>query len=455
MAEIPLSSQSYTDAVGENSADELINLYPEAGQGRFPFVLVGCAGLKLFGTVGVGPHRGSIRMDGIKYTVSGNEFYSVNSSGVGTLVGTVTGTGPVSMAENGTQIAIAVPGSKGYIATATTISQITDPNFITPNTVTFLDGFFVWSIENGQAIISKLNDGTAYDALDFFTAETDPDDIVTVISDHQELVLLGTDTIDFYRNTGAPFSRMGGSTAEKGCLARFSVQKADNSVIWLAPDFTVYRLNGRTPLRISSHAVETAIKSYAQPENAESFVYGERGSLFYVLKFDEETWVYSFPVDRWFKRRSKGRDNWRVGSYCFAYDKHLVGDELNGKIYEIDPSTFDEDGDEITRITDLPYVDKDNLTVFSHRLEVIFGPGVGLTVGQGSDPQIMMSYSDNGGKTYSTELRRTAGKIGVYDTRATWNRMGSFRRRTHRFLMSDPVEWRILGVLMEASLGSS
>lgn len=455
MAQIPLSSQSYTDAVGENSADELINFYPEAGQGRFPFVLIGCAGLKLFGTVGNGPHRGSIQMGGIKYVVSGQEFYSVNSSGVGTLLGTVAGSGPVSMAHNGTQIAIAVPGVDGYIATATTIAPIIDPAFLTPFTVTFMDGYFVWSIAGDEAIFSALNDGTSYDALDFITAETNPDDLVTVVSDHQELVFFGTDTIDFYRNTGAPFARMGGSTAEKGCLARFSVQKADNSLVWLAPDFTVYRLNGRTPLRISTHAVETAIASYTLPENAESFVYSERGSLFYALKFEEATWVYSFAIDRWFKKRSKNRDHWRVSAHSFAYDKHLVGDDQNGKIYEIDPDTYTENGDEITRIADLPYVDKDNLTIFSHSLEVIVAPGKGLTTGQGSDPQIMMSYSDNGGKTYSTELWRTAGKIGEYDNRAIWNRLGSFRRRTHRFQVSDPVEWKFLGVLMEASLGSS
>lgn len=453
--EIPLASQSYTDAVEENSADELINFYPEASPGRFPFVLVGCAGLKLFGTVGDGPHRGSITMDGIRYTVSGSEFYSVDSSGIGTLLGDVTGVGPVSMAQNGTQIAIAVPGKKGYIATATTLEVITDPDFLTPNTVTFLDGYFVWSISDGQAILSALNDGTSYDALDFFTAETDPDDLVVVISDHQELAMFGERTIDFYRNTSGGFVRMGGSTAEKGCLARFSVQKADNSLFWLAPDFTIYRLNGRTPLRISTHAVETAIESYALPENAESFIYGERGSLFYVLKFEEETWVYSFAVDKWFKRRSKSRDTWRVGSYSFAYAKHLVGDDQNGKIYEIDPDTYTENGAEITRIADLPYVDKDNLTIFEDALEVIVAPGKGLTTGQGSDPQIMMSYSDNGGKTYSTELWRTAGKIGEYDIRAIWNRLGSFRRRTHRLQVSDPIEWRFLGVLMEASLGSS
>ncbi|MCK5446296.1 MAG: hypothetical protein KAI73_11785, partial [Rhodospirillaceae bacterium] len=262
-------------------------------------------------------------------------------------------------------------------------------------------------------------------------------------------------SIDFYRNTSAGFVRMSGSTAEKGLLARFSVQKADNSLIWLEPDFTVYRLNGRTPLRISTHAVETAIKSYTRPELAESFVYSERGSLFYVLKFEEETWAYSFAVDRWFKRRSKNRDHWRVAAHSFAYDKHLVGDDQNGKIYEIDPDTYTEDGDEITRIADIPYVNKDNLTIFAARLEVIVGPGKGLTTGQGSDPQIMMSYSDNGGKTYSTELWRTAGKIGEYDIRAIWNQLGRFRRRTHRFQVSDPIEWRLLGVFMEASLGSS
>ena len=456
---IPLASQAYTSAVPDNSREDLINLYPEKSPegSRFPFVLIGTAGLKSFATAGSGPIRGRVDMGGELFVVSGNEFYRVEEDTTITLLGTVAGSGTVSMAHNGTQIIIVVPGGKGYVATRTTITEITDGAFLTADTVTYADGYFVFSRtgNSGEFFWSALNDGSLYDALDFATAETDPDALVAVFTDHQELVLFGTKTIDFYRNTGAPFARLNGATAEKGSLARFSIAKVDNSFMWLGHDYTVYRMDERTPIRISTHTVEKDIRSYANPENAEAMAYTERGHAFYGLKFDEASWFYDSAVNRWHKKKSKDRDNYRAGHSVLAFKKNIAGDDRNGNLFEMDPDTFDDNGDEIVRVVDFPYVHAEGRQVFFSRFEGVFAPGVGLTTGQGSDPQAMMRYSDDGGKSFSNELWRSGGKIGEYAVLAIWNRLGKSRRRLFRLTLSDPVEWRILGANLEADIGSS
>ena len=71
--------------------------------------------------------------------------------------------------------------------------------------------------------------------------------------------------------------------------------------------------------------------------------------------------------------------------------------------------------------------------------------GVGLNSGQGSDPQIMMMYSDDGGRTYSNELWRSLGLIGEYKTRAIWRRLGQFRQRQIKLTISDPVRKLVMG----------
>ena len=59
--------------------------------------------------------------------------------------------------------------------------------------------------------------------------------------------------------------------------------------------------------------------------------------------------------------------------------------------------------------------------------------------GQGSDPQIMLQYSDDGGITWSNELWETLGKLGKYRTRVEWRRLGRSRDRVFKVKVSDPV----------------
>jgi len=131
-----------------------------------------------------------------------------------------------------------------------------------------------------------------------------------------------------------------------------------------------------------------------------------------------------------------------------------VPNDLAGRIFEMDQNVFDEPDGEIRRIVDLPYVHADQRRVFGSELEVLFRPGAGLTTGQGSNPVAMMRFSDDGGRTFSPELRRDIGPEGAYDTRATWNRLGAWTRRIFRITISDPIEVKIIGALLEADIGA-
>ena len=75
-------------------------------------------------------------------------------------------------------------------------------------------------------------------------------------------------------------------------------------------------------------------------------------------------------------------------------------------------------------------------------------PAFGLTPGW--DPQVMLRISNDGGKTWGPELWRSAGKMGEYTKRVSWNRMGSARRRVFEVTMTDPIPWKITGCYLEA-----
>ena len=68
---------------------------------------------------------------------------------------------------------------------------------------------------------------------------------------------------------------------------------------------------------------------------------------------------------------------------------------------------------------------------------------------------MMLQYSDDGGHTWSSEVWRSAGKIGKYEWRAAWDRLGVSRHRNYHLVVTDPVKWVVTGANLEAEVGSS
>ena len=182
----------------------MVNLFPEAipegSGGKEAGFLLRCPGLRLLTTVGSGPIRGLWVTNGVGYVVSGSEFYSLSTSYTATLLGTVTGSGPVSMADNGTQIFIACnPDGFIYNISTAVFGQITDPDFPGAGSVGYLDGYFVFNEPNSQKFwVTAILDGTNIDALDFASAEGYPDNVIALIVDHREIFLFGNTSVEVF-----------------------------------------------------------------------------------------------------------------------------------------------------------------------------------------------------------------------------------------------------------------
>ena len=81
--------------------------------------------------------------------------------------------------------------------------------------------------------------------------------------------------------------------------------------------------------------------------------------------------------------------------------------------------------------------------------------GVGNTTDPGADPQITMSMSINGGKTFGNELSRSLGKIGEYNQRQIWDRLGRVPRfAMFRFSVSAEVRPVIIKLIADIEAGS-
>lgn len=451
---VPFLGGSGTQRSVTVSAERTVNLYPAlTPDGKAPMVLYGTPGLTRFAETTAEAGRGLYVAAGRLFAVVGATLYEITSAGVATARGTLsTFSGPVSMADNGTVLAV-VDGTYGYQFTLATnaFARITDADWPAASHVAFHDGYFVLnSNSTGQFFITDLY-GTGVDPLDFATAEGAPDDIVSLLVDHRELWLFGEETTEVWYNSGAadfPFARLDGAFIEQGCVAPFSPAKMDNAVYWLSKDRVghghVMRAQGYQPQIVSTRAVEHAIQGYDTISDARAYTYQQEGHSFYVLTFPtaDRTWVYDAATQLWHERAywSSGEHRHRGECYSFAFGKHLVLDHSNGRIYELDLDVYTDDGVTLRALRRTQHQSAEGRRLFWSSLQVDMEPGVGLSSGQGSDPQAMLRWSDDGGRTWSSEHWRSMGRLGQYRTRAIWRRLGQSRDRVYELAITDPVK---------------
>lgn len=463
----PILGSAYV-ARSVNAADNrMVNLFPEMVPegGKEPAFLMRAPGLQKVAEVGTGPIRGLWSFGGYGYVVSGTQLYKIDTSWAATFLGDVSGTGPVSMADNGTQLFIACnPEGFIYDAAANTFQKILDPDFPGAITVSFLDGYFVFNEPNSQKIwVTTLNDGTQIDPLDFASAEGSPDGVVALLADHRELWVFGTNTVEVWYNAGLldfPLARIQGAFNEIGCAAPYSIAKLDNSIFWLSADARgrgmVYKARGYSGERVSTHSIEWQIQSYGNISDAIAYTYQQDGHSFYVITFPSagKTWVYDVATNAWHERASWDNGNFtRHRSNCqMAFNNDVVvGDYSNNKLYVFDLNVYADDGaiqKWLRSWRALPTGANTLRRTTQHTLQLDCETGVGLNSGQGSNPQVMLRWSDDGGHTWSNEHWRSMGKIGQYGYRTIWRRLGmttKIRDRVYEVSGTDPVKIAVMG----------
>ena len=496
----PILGSAYV-ARSVNAADNrMVNLFPEIVPegGKEAAFLQRAPGLSLRANIGGGPIRGLWAFGEFGYAVSGSKLYRIDTDWNAYELGPVAGGGPVSMADNGTQLFIAA-NPEGYIYNASTgvFSQITDPDFPGAVTVGYIDGYFVFNEPNSQKIwVTSLLDGTQVDPLEFASAEGSPDGVVGVFVDHREVWVYGQNSVEVWYNSGQldfPLSRIQGAFNELGCAAPHSIAKMDNQIYWLGKDARgqgmVYRAAGYIGQRISTHAIEWQMQEYANFEDAVGYTYQQDGHSFYVLSFPsaDTTWVFDAATGAWHERASLYKGSFtRHRSNCqmFFNATNVVGDFQNGKIYAFDLNVYSDDDQPQKWLRSwraLP-PGANNLTrTIQHAMQLDCETGVGLTglseeqtiylqtenqeflitedgdflvsdekalPVQGHDPQVMLRWSDDGGHTWSNEHWKPMGKIGRFGYRTIWRRLGAtmkIRDRVYEISGTDPVRIYIMG----------
>lgn len=468
MPQIPFVGAAYTERSKNLDAQVCINLFPvlgESGTAKAPSALYGTPGTRPLAEAPVGPVRGLHGpTDGSNpIVVAGNKVYRLRADYTLQQIGSIDGQNdPVAITDNGTQAAI-VTGGYGYVVDlgSNTVSQIVDEAFYGASSADILNTYAIFNRPGtNQFYVSGANEMT-FDALDFATAESNFEPIVRLIVNHGELLLFKETVTEIWRPSSDidfPFARDTNATIEQGCAAAWSVATMDNSVFWLGKNREgggiVWRLNGYTPQRISTEAIEFAIAGYARTDDAIAYAYQQEGHTFYVLSFPtgNATWVYDAATQLWHQRAYLDPATGTLGrhrSNCHVYHAglHIVGDCLTGELYTLDLDYYrDRDSDPMPAIRAAAHISgQDYGWIIHNRLQVDVEAGVGATLGQGSDPVMLLDWSDDGGHTWSNQHPATPGKVGQYANRVRWNRLGRARDRVYRITIADPIKRAIFG----------
>ena len=435
---VQLPQRSNPGRYGPDGATRLINCYAEdagsEGVARFPiYANDGWLQRVDFG-LGQGPIRQAIEVNGIVYVVAGRSVFSVNASYAVSLIGTVGGVstaGMVTMARNRAavpQIGIVVDHLY-YIVQGGVLTQVTNANLRADvGSIAALDGFFVLFCDDGRFQLTGVDDGFAIAAIDYATASANPDGGSVVAVRNRDLVLFGPKSVEFFQNTGGTFPFSRGATVDGlGVLAPRSVATLEQTLCFVASDGTVRLLNGYSPMRISSHAVERSINAEADPTLITALSWRDSGHSMYQISGANFTWVYDITLPgSWTEAKSYGINRSRLSVALEANGLHLFGDYLNGALYERRKGFFDEAGSPIvweiwlSTVHDFPnFLRHDALYI-----KVLTGRGI-VNAGQpNEEPMLMVDYSDDGGATFSAQRMLSLGVDGDRDLEVKTYRLG-------------------------------
>ena len=483
--QIPFVGPSYSMQDRNWDCQRTVNMYPQIDETDMATTvseLVSVPGLKEFldfaSPEGATPEENVVRgmwvdRSGRLFVVHGSNFAEVFADGTFSDIAPLnSSTGPIQMASNGKQICV-VDGLDGYIwdETENTFDVIESEGWQQSNVVVFLDGYFVWVKPDSQIVyISAPLDGNDIDPLDFASAEGSPDNIVAAGVSNGQLWLFGTNTTEVWTNNADefPFVRVSNGVLQYGCLAPQSVVNLENNLFWLGRDVNgtgqVYMSTGTGCKRVSNQAVDYAIKTYGDVSTSTAYGYTMDGHAFYVINFPEAqvSWGYDIMTGLWHERQwynlEAGRmERGRGEFHVVAFNKHLVSDYANGKLYEMSSSFYSDGASPLVRMRIGPITATENNKICKFaEFELIYSPGTGVADRGFPDnpideppPKCWLSWSDDGGMTWSNEVDKEMAKRGNYKHQLRWQRLGAGRARVWRVKCSDNTKFSIFGATVK------
>lgn len=461
MRPIPLFGSSLKSLSASVSAQRRVNCFYDIRQDedKTKIVLRGTPGAFAAASVPDQPIRGWRVVGDYLYVVAGSSVFKVASDLTSVLLGTISNSGQyVDVDDNSIKLTL-VDGVQGYYldlpSGAPTL--ITDVNF--PNgcrTICTLDSRSIAGTPNSRIFyVSEQLDSSVWSPAIFSAKENTSDNLIAVDVLNGALVLWGVQSIEFWQDVGAapnPYQRINGASQTWGLAAIWSRAALNNTMIFLGQNpqggVQVLMLHGYVPTRVSNSDLENIITGFSVYSDAVALTYMIDGHPMYQLTFPSagRSFLFDASTGFWFETQTGVTDYTRhFGNLGVVYNtKNYISDSTTGTIYQLRNNQYTDNGTAIKRIATSRHVrlDGNEFGVSELVLEMDTGSTL-LSVGQGSDPQLMLKVSRDNGKTFGPERWASIGKIGEYQRRVIWSQLGSARDFVFQFSLTDPVPFTV------------
>lgn len=455
--------------------ERTVNLFAEPTESPSapaPWVLLPTPGLTQLATVPQAPVRANFAENGRQFFIAGFAFYEYTTAGVTTLRGSVASNeNPATIFSNGfvgNQLFI-TSGDVGYCFDLTTNTLTT----VLPSGATmggYLDGFFLaLDAATSTLQISNLFNGLIWNPTQIAQRTAGGDFWQAVYVVNRLIYLLGSETSEVWWNAGTspfPFGPIQEGFSQFGIAAPFS-GAVDVSLTFLGRNAQgrgiIYRMEGYSPKRVSTHALEHEIQAYPVISDAVAGITQQGGHTVYILTFPtaDTTKCLDQNTNLWNERmfwdvNTSTEKAYRAMFFASLPSINVAGDRLTGTLYIIDPDVYTDVGAAaIIRIRQAPRLSMNQTRFTINKLQLVMDIGLGLVTGQGSDPQVMLAMSKDAGKTYGDDQFTTAGPIGSFDTRVFFGPQGQATNFVPRITFSEPIPFRITDCLVDISPGVS
>jgi len=382
---------------------------------------------------------------------------------------TFPSTGPVSFVDNGIEGLLVDGGGVGWTINLANnqFALLVDPtgSFTGASRVDYIDTFILFNYVGTNRWGSTLSNEIVFDPLFIASKTSWPDPLANIVVNKHYILLIGELKSEIWYDAGGtlfPFQILPGTNIEHGTVAPASIAYSDVNTYFLSNNLQgkamVLKISNFSATRVSNHALEFQIQQMAAAgtiTDAIGMCFQQGGHPFYVLTFPtgNQTWVLDESSGEWsqwvWTDSNGGLNRWRGNCCANVYGMTLVGDHANGQIYSADMNYFLDDtatnglpdgSSPITKIRGFPHfnvgmtqdgqpspADGKQYQVDSFVADIECGSAP--LNADGSVPQVLLRWSTDRGKTFTTGdgVLQSNGAPGEFDAQPQWSPIGQAR----------------------------
>ena len=385
----------------------------------------------------------------------GDVFKVTDSTGS---VSSITGdkletTGRPTFADNGSTLVIANGGKMVTTNGTSNTAFISDADApTTVSHVAFLDNYLVVNkVGSGQFYFCDFSGTpTTWLAADVFTAESNPDDIVSLYVNKGVIILEGEHNTEFWVNDWvSPFSRLSGATIAHGAMAEHSTVFVNEVAYFFDARRRLIKLEGSSPTPIDTSFDET-IQGFSTVTDCvgDYVTFNGHNWLLFTFPTEDRTLFYDLDFGYWgewsfWDSGINARKRFLGGSYCYArsWNQHLFGSFQVDKVLLMSDTTFNDDGADIRFMKRTGYIDH-GLPGETKRVSWIrfrYKTGVGIGVGGNTEPKMTLKWRDEGVSKWGNSRLMNLKASGNRNFNHTEPLLGSYIARQYQLECSEDV----------------